>query len=154
MIWIVLAALGIPLWVVAGALVAALWCRREFKRGPETFRARTRIVTGEVAGIKESWSRRLYARWVHDVVVVHRGLALVRRNELGVARATGPLTMGDPAEIRGLGAHPVVLTLILDSGAAVQLAAAADHRGTMVGPFTAALFVDGDEDAGQTVTGP
>lgn len=147
MISVVLAALGIPLWVVACALIAALWCRREFKRGSETFRARTRIVTAEVAGIEESWSRRLYARWVHDVVVVHRRLALVRRNEVGVARATGPLTVGDPAEIHGLGAHPVVLSHILDSGAAVQLAAPADHRGTMVGPFTAALFVDGDGDA-------
>jgi hypothetical protein len=32
MIWILLAALGIPLWMIVGALIAALRSRRAFKR--------------------------------------------------------------------------------------------------------------------------
>ena len=60
----------------------------------------------------------------------------------------------DAKPLRRLGADPCTLTLVLDSGASVQLAASASHRSTMVGPFAAVLFIQGDEGAGQTVAGP
>jgi hypothetical protein len=89
-IWVVLAALGIPLWMVAGARIATLRSRREFKRAPDVFAAKLRLVSGEMTGLKASWPRRpLYARWVHDVLLIHRGLALVRSGALGVGQATG-----------------------------------------------------------------
>jgi len=116
-IWVVLAALGIGVWMVAGALSATLWSRREFKRAPDVFAAKLRLVSGEVAGLKASWPRRpSFARWVHDLLVIHRGLALVRSDALGVGQATGSLVAGDPEEIRRLGKEPVLLTLILDGG--------------------------------------
>jgi hypothetical protein len=149
-IWLALAALGIPLWMVAGALFATLWSRREFKRAPGVFSAKLRLVSGEVAGLTAAWPRRpLFARWVHDVLVIHRGLALVRSNALGVGRATGSLVAGDPDEVRGLGEEPVLLTLILDGGASVQLAAPSDDRDAMVGPFVGALLGMGVEGSAQ-----
>ena len=52
MVWILLAAIGIPLWMVVGALVATLLSRRRFKRAPGVFPAKLRIVSGDVAGLK------------------------------------------------------------------------------------------------------
>ena len=117
MVWILLAALGIPLWMVAGALIATLSSRRHFKSAPGAFSAKLRIVAGDVPGLKDSWPRRpLLARWTHDVLVIQRGLALVRTDLLGVAQATELLTTGNPDAIHGLGAEPLVLAVVLDNG--------------------------------------
>jgi hypothetical protein len=146
MVWILLAALGIPLWIVAGALIATLLSRRQFKRAPGAFPAKLRIVSGDVPGLKDSWPRRpLLARWTHDVLVVQRGLALVRCDVLGVTQATGSLTTGDPDAIRGLGAEPLLLTVVLDHGASVELAAPADAKSPIVGPFAGVLLSAGGE---------
>ena len=102
-----------------------------------------------MGGLKQSWPRRpLVARWVHDVLVIHRGLALVRTDLLGVSRAIGTIEAADAKRLRRLGANPCTLTLVLDGGASVQLGASADDRDTMVGPFAAVLFIQGDEGAG------
>jgi hypothetical protein len=153
MIWIVLAALGIPLWMVAGALVTTLLSRRKFRQTPGAFPAKLRVVSGEVAGLRSSFPRgQLAARWVHDVLVIHRGLALARSDALGVAQATrAPTTVGDD-EVRGLGAEPKAMTLLLDSGASVELAAPANTADAMVGPFVG-LLVAADEQAPPSVRG-
>ena len=155
MIWVLLAAVGVPLWIVVGFLTGALWSRRRFKRAPGAFAAKLCLTSGAVSGLKQSWPRRpLVARWVHDVLVIHRGLALVRTDLLGVSRAIGTIEAADAKRLRRLGADPCTLTLVLDSGASVQLGASADDRDTMVGPFAAVLFIQGEEGAGQTVAGP
>jgi hypothetical protein len=91
----------------------------------------------------------LFARWVHYVLVIHRGLALGRSNARGVGRATGSLVAGHPDEVRELGEEPLLLTLILDGGASVQLAAPSDDRDAMVGPFVGALLDMGVEGSAQ-----
>jgi hypothetical protein len=145
MVWILLAALGIPLWMVVGALIVTLRSRRQFKREPGTFAAKLRVTSGEVAGLKSSWPRRpLFARWTHDVLLVHQGLALVRSDAFGVTRATGKLSTGDPDAIRGLGAEPVLLAVVLDNGASVQIAAPADATALSVGPFASDLRYTGE----------
>jgi hypothetical protein len=140
MIWILLAALGVPLWLVIGALIAALLARRAFKHAPDVFAAKLRAVSGDAAGLKGSWSRLpVYARWVHDVLLVHQGLALVRSRALPVATMTSLMTIDGPDAPKRLGPHLTVLTLVLDNGATVELAAPADARVLMVGPFAALL---------------
>jgi hypothetical protein len=138
-----LAVVGLLLLTIIGALVAVLWSRREFKRAPDTFPAKVRVIAGVVAGLGDQWPRRpRRARWVHDVLVMRRGLAWVRIDALGVARATGSLTAVDPHRVRGLGAQPIALTLGLDGGTSVQLAAPRDARNIMVGPFVGVLLVE------------
>ena len=84
MIWVLVAAVGVPLWILAGCLVGARWSRRRFKREPGAFAAKLRIASGEVDGLKQSWPHRAFvACWTHDVLVIHRGLALVRTDLLG-----------------------------------------------------------------------
>ena len=84
MIWILLAALGVPLWLVVGALSGALWSRRQFRRAAGVFPCKVRIVSGPEGPGK--WTRSTaHARWIHDVLLVHVGLALVRFRALPVA---------------------------------------------------------------------
>jgi hypothetical protein len=134
-IWIILAALGIPIWLVLGGLAASLMARRSFKRRAGVFPAKLRLVSGEVATLKDSWPRRPgYARWVHDVLLVQHGVALQRTEALGVTSASSSRSAND---IRGLGDDPLVVTLELDSGASVELAASSEFRTVVVGPFDA-----------------
>lgn len=138
MIWIILAALGIPIWLVLGGLATTLVSRRSFKRRAGVFPVKLRVVSGEVATLKDSWPRRPgYARWVHDVLLVQHGLALLRTEALAVAGVTHIGALRDGDDIRGLGDAPVVVTLELDSGASVELAASSDLREVMAGPFGA-----------------
>ncbi len=136
MIWIILAALGIPIWLVLGGLAATLVSRRSFKRRPGVFPVKLRVVSGEVAALKDSWPRRGgYAWWVHDVLLVQHGPALLRTDALAVAGVTQTISSRGADEIRGLGDAPLVMTLELDGGASIELGAPSDFRGTMVGPF-------------------
>jgi len=142
-IWLLFAVLGVPLWMVAGALSATLWSRREFKRAPGVFPAKLRVIAGEVAGLRDRWPRRTrYARWVHDVLVIERGLARLRFSAVGVEQATGSLTALDPDLVRGLGAQPIALSLGLAGGTSVQLAAPVGAGDTMVDPFVGILLED------------
>jgi hypothetical protein len=86
----------------------------------------------------------LFARWTHDVLLVNRGVALVRSDAFGVTRTSGPLTNGDPDAIRGLGTEPVLFTVVLDNGASVQIAAPADATAISVGPFAGDLRYVGE----------
>lgn len=152
MIWIVLAALGIPLWMVAGALLATLWSRRRFMRAPGAFAGKLRVVAGEVPGMKRSFPRsRSAVRWVHDVLVVHHGVALARSDAFAVARATGTRVRSGDGEVRRLGDAPIVVTLVLDNGATVELAGPADAAEVMVGPFVGLLVADGSTSSSTVV---
>jgi hypothetical protein len=141
MVWIVLAALGVPVWLLVGALAAGLWSRRAFKRAPGVFPAKLRVATRDQPGDETSWSRRpVYARWVHDVLLVHRGFALVRNSALPVGSVTGPLVAGEPDELTGLGPSPVVLALTIDGGATAELAGRTEDRDALVGPYAGVLL--------------
>ena len=79
MIWALLAILGVPIWLVVGALTAAIFSRRRFKAQPGVFRLKQREPG------RERWPRRTaYGRVVHDVLVVNAGIALVRTAVRGV----------------------------------------------------------------------
>ncbi len=114
MVWALLAVLGVPVWLIVGALGAALWSRRSFAQQPGVFRAKVRPAT------EESWPRRtVHVRVVHDVLVVNSGLALVRTAVHGVRTASVDDTQ--PSSIAGI-TRPVVLSLVPDSGPRVLLA--------------------------------
>jgi hypothetical protein len=141
MVWTLLAALGVPLWLGVGVLAAGLWSRRVFTRTPGVFPAKVRVTGGQVARFKPSWPRRHgHARWVHDVVLVHRGLVLSRTQALLVASVDDPLVSRMSYEVTDLGPLPVVLTLTLESGATVDLAARIEDSEAVVGPYAVALL--------------
>jgi hypothetical protein len=133
MIAILLTALGVPIWLVIGALLGALWSRRMHRNAPGVFPCKIRTIS-PTAG-PGGWGRRTeYARWVHDVLIVHSGLALVRIRALpvrDVAEVTPPNTSFG---IKGAG-QPVARQVTLDDGSVLELATPAPSAQLAAGPF-------------------
>jgi hypothetical protein len=132
MIWILLAALGVPIWLIVGGLGAALLSRRKFRQGPGVFPCKVRIESGSDAPGK--WSRPTgYAAWVHDVLLVHAGLALIRVRALPTAEAEGPISPARDVKVKR--GDAVSLRLRLDDGSIAEVAAPASMKDTLSGPF-------------------
>jgi hypothetical protein len=66
MVWVLLAAIGVPVWIVVGLLIGALYHRSRAKRWPGVFKAKLRRDAGETTDRKAKW-RGAYGLWVHDV---------------------------------------------------------------------------------------
>ena len=132
MIWILLAGLGVPIWLIVGALGGAFWSRRKFQHSSGVFPCKVRIAAGsEDLG---KWPRTtVYARWVHDVLLVHAGLALVRYRALPVAGVDGPISPAPGVKLKG--GDPISLRLRLDDGSVAEVVASASMRDWLTGPF-------------------
>lgn len=116
MIWALLALLGVPVWLVVGVLSGALISRRRFRAQEDVF-ALSRRDHGE-----DDWPRRLaYGRYVHDVLLVNTGLALVR-TEVVVVDRLEPLPLDAP--VRKLDAAQA-WTLTVENGRRFDIAVAA-----------------------------
>jgi hypothetical protein len=113
MLWATLAILGIPIWLVLGALGASQWSRRRFKAQPGVFRLAWR------ASGAEKWPRMgAYGRVIHDVVVVTRGIALVRTAVHGINAARPRDFEG---EVRGFD-KVAAFEITLDDGSIFEVA--------------------------------
>jgi hypothetical protein len=119
-IWILLAALGVPVWLVVGILAAALINRRRFKRVPGVFSVRLRRGAGAAQESKDKW-RRAQALWVHDVLLVYQGIALMRVRPLPVAEMLEESTPPPPVGRRS-GGSARAMRLRLDDGSEVTVA--------------------------------
>lgn len=134
MIWILLATLGVPLWLIIGALSGALWSRRRFQHAPGVFPCKVRMSSGPEGPGK--WTRSTaHARWVHDVLLVHVGLALVRFRALPVAAVDVPVAPTTDVKVKG-GDDVVSVSLRLDDGSVVRVAGLRSAAGMLLGPFT------------------
>lgn len=94
MIWALLALLGVPIWLMVGALGGAVWGRRRFRSQPGVFPIAMRAVGHDAWPLAVS-----YGRLVRDILVVNRGLALVR-TELYPIVDVRPLDTALPARSR------------------------------------------------------
>ena len=136
MLWILLALLGIPIWLVVGGLAATLLNRRRFKKSPDVFPMKLRLISGGFKGAKEKWPRATnYGRWTHDVLLMNKGIGLVPTIAIGVKDMTESEQSADTEVVKGLGENPVIFRLGLDDGAIVQLAVPAEAVELARGPF-------------------
>jgi hypothetical protein len=72
MIWALLAFLGVPIWLIVGALLSAFWRRRRFRAQDGVF-----MMAVRQAGA-EKWPRAVaFGRCFERVLVVNKGLALL-----------------------------------------------------------------------------
>jgi hypothetical protein len=129
MVWVVLAAIGIPLWLCAlGITVLAFRSRG--------LRARHGNIPVRVLSPGKSRWVRGNALWVSDVFA-WRGSPAAWDEEL--VHVVGlRLRAADPAEqkrLHGLGVDPVVAVLSSADGTSRQVAAAAQHEPALLGPF-------------------
>ncbi|MGI9667890.1 MAG: hypothetical protein ACR2N2_12485 [Acidimicrobiia bacterium] len=131
MFWALMALLGVPIWLVVGGLVAALLSRRNFQSQPNVFATRVRRIE---AGLPAKWSHKLHARWVHDVLLANKGLALVVTDAYAIV-SVGPAAAPDPGECKGLGDSPVAMTVQTDEGEAFEIAASRDQAELLALPF-------------------
>lgn len=136
-----LLAVSLLLLVCVSAVTGwfALRRRQELTRLPEAFRCRVRLLRGALPRGTRQWPGRAgRACWTHDVLLLRLGRFPAATLLLGVRFPEGPVEPAPPTELRGLGPDPVVLRLRLDDGTVVDLAAAADDRERLAGPFLAA----------------
>lgn len=133
MIPILLAVLGVPLWLVAVAVLVMVRSRRRLRRTPGVFACRLRPAGPTEAA---AWPRsKRYAYWVHDVLLVHRGPALKRYEALPVASVAGPV---EATTAKRLGDRPMWLRLHLDDGRLIDLVARNHDVSPATGPFVTA----------------
>jgi hypothetical protein len=98
------------------------------------------MTTGDrSATVRWPW-RPSYAIWVHDSLVVLSGMLRPRVRPLAVHFAEGAVTGGQACTRLGIGPDPVFLSLELDDGTHVILAAPRSARSLVAGPYLAALL--------------
>jgi hypothetical protein len=114
MIWATLAVLGVPIWLVVGALAGAMFSRHHFKALPEVF-----PLLFKEAG-EEKWPRRPgYGRYVHNVLIVNHGLAQIRTS-VHVVEQVDRLDLGETT-FKHIG-DPIAFTIRLDDEDVYELA--------------------------------
>jgi hypothetical protein len=134
MIWILLAALGVSLWAIAAGILFVVWSRRRLRQTPGVFACHVRPAGP--AETSDGWPRaKRYAYWVHDVLLVHHGPALLRYDALAVASVVGPSAA---TAAKGLGDQPMWLRLHLDDGRLLDVVARDHDLSTASGPFVTA----------------
>ena len=136
MIWVILALLGIPLWLIAAGLTFTVWHHRDVTKRPGIFACKARASAGEVSALGEKFPRfSSHALWVHRVLIIYSGPSRSRSDPHGVERVKEPLTAADPDAVKRLGDEPQLLTLRLDDGAVIEVAAAQGDSELLLGPF-------------------
>lgn len=131
MIWVILAALGVPLWLCALGILALVLRNRSLRRRPGDLPVRV-LRPG-----KTRWMRG-HGVWVSDVFA-WRGSPAAWSEEL-VQVTTVTVRDPEPGEqkaLHRLGTAAVVAALTTADGRTLLAAAAAEHRLTLPGPFAA-----------------
>lgn len=137
MLAILLGFLGVPLWLIVGLLVFTFWTRRRFKKMEGVFAFKGRTESGSAPGFGEKYPWRSgYAGWVHDVLLVHKGLALIQTIPLGAAEAIGQPETASGEQVKRMGEGPRLLRFRLDNGAVVRLVVRAEDVDVATGPFS------------------
>lgn len=142
MLWTVAGVAGLVLMLAAGGLVGVRAFRehRELSRTASAFRCRLRLVSGWLPPLRRTWrGRRYWATWVHDVLLVRRGVS-PRTTAFAVRFPEGSVEAASAKEVRGLGPQPLRLRIRLDDGAVIELAAPGEAMTPLVGPFVVAAM--------------
>ena len=140
MIWATMIFLGIPIWLVLGALVGGLWNRHRFQQQPGVFPIRVRGVSSD----GEKWSGKMNALWVHDVLLANKGFARVLTVPYGIQRIARPIASVDASTIKGLGDDPVSFVVIVDDGREFEIATDLEHAEMAIGSFDASHTGDNE----------
>ena len=133
MIWAILALLGVPLWLIALALLGLVFRNRKLRKRPGNIPVRV-LPPG-----KKRW-RRGHAVWISDVFA-WRGSPAAWSEDL--AQVHSVFTRVPDAQqrkkIHGLGDDPVIARLSLAGGSSLDVATSGEHRAALPGPFTDAV---------------
>jgi len=128
--------------VVAG--IAAHRSRRHFVRDCGAFRCRIRseYPPSVWSRLRRRWSRRMWAFWVDDVLIVRRGPGFARVIPLRAQVIPDGVYTLPPYDAPRCGPHPIAVRLQVWDGSRMEVAAAQDSRLDLVGPYLAAAVND------------
>jgi hypothetical protein len=133
-----LAVLGVDLIVIIALLGVVLTRRHWVRRQPGAFKGAVRVVDGDVHGLTSKWKRGS-GRWVGEVFVWSKAPFLFRNELVAAQGLSAKVRTAEPDEIKRLGKHPVVVPVLIDSGAQIEVAAGEDQRELAGGPFAATV---------------
>jgi hypothetical protein len=137
--WILLATLGVPVWLTVGAMVGARVSARTHRMAPGAFPCKLRDVPA--TGPPGRWRLGTgYGRWVHDVLIVHTGIGLIRYQALAVRSVDPPVRPGPSIKLKGGGAVSS-FRLRTDDGNVHEVATAVSSEALAMGPFGAVANV-------------
>jgi hypothetical protein len=126
------------------ALVAQLVRRRCFTRGSDAFRCRARLCAKRSVlwpRLRARWtSRRLWARWERDELVVRRGMLLMRTVRLPARVRGDGIYLLTCLDVTKLGSRPIAIELEISDGSWIELAAKSSARLGLVGPYVGAAL--------------
>ena len=125
MAYVALGFLGIPIWLIIAVAVIIYWKRRNFKKQPGVFPARLRLDSGSFKGLSEK-GLATYCVWVHDVLLVHKGMSLGN---------TLPVPVAAAGETKRLGDKTMYFSFQLDDGSIMQMSSFGDDEILAQGPF-------------------
>jgi hypothetical protein len=129
MIWALLAAVGVPLWLCAAGILTLVLRNRSLRHRPGNIAVRQR-QSG-----KKRWTRG-HAVWVHDVLAFRGSPAAWREVLIGVRDgSTAPASSEEQKKLRSLGESPVIARFTDDDGAVFEFASGVDHATDLVGPL-------------------
>ena len=137
MIWALLALLGVPLWLCALGVLALVYRNRGLRQRHGDIPVRV-----QRAG-KNRWTRS-HGLWVSDVFAWRGSPAAWREDLVHIAdvsvRSAAP---GEHKRLHRLGDGPVVATMTTSHGDVLHVAASAEHRLALAGPFSAPTMSHG-----------
>jgi hypothetical protein len=129
-IWALLALVGVPLWLCALGILALVYRNRGLRKRPGDIAVRVQR-TG-----KTRWTRG-HAVWVSDVLAWREDLVHV------VGASACSATPEERKKLHRLGDGPVVATLTTSQGDVLRVAASAEHRSALSGPFASPIMSNG-----------
>ena len=129
MIWAVLIALGVPLWLCACGILTLVFRNRTLRKRPGNVPCKFRPAD------KKRWTSG-HGVWVSDVFA-WGGSAAAWKSELAwtTSLTTRPADDGERKKLRRLGDSPLIASLALAEGGTVEVAASPEHRAGLLGPL-------------------
>jgi hypothetical protein len=144
MIWAILALLGVPLWLCAAGILLLYRNNCSLRKRPGNVPVRVKLPG------KTRWIPG-HAVWVHDVLAFRASPAAWK--EL-LVWATGAVarepTAEEAAKLHRLGDDKVVAVLSSAGAGTIEIAARAEHRDALLGPYADTETGRGEQMRGTT----
>jgi len=127
-IWAILAMLGVPLWLIAIAILVLVFRNRGLRKRALDIPMRLRVD-------REGRWHRGHGLWVHDVLAFRGSPAAWQEGLLWVTGVTTrELTPDEVHKFRRLD-HPVMATFTVADGPTAEAVTARPHRERLFGPY-------------------
>jgi hypothetical protein len=131
MIWVLLAAVGVPLWLCALAIVTLVVRNRSLRKRPGNVAVRLRTP-----GSRRWKAGHLF--WTHDVLAFRGSPAAWQEALLWVTAAqVREASAEERKKLHRIGDRPVVATFTLEDETTIEVAARAEDEDRLLGSFRA-----------------